>query len=85
DDAFRVGEYIDTGKLKGTVEGMSVRSLRLRHQNGQVHTVPFGQIQSVTNYSRDWTTVKFNLRLARDVDLELVRRTVKKIGQEMLE
>ncbi len=85
DDAFRVGEYIDTGKLKGTVEGMSVRSLRLRHQNGQVHTVPFGQIQSVTNYSRDWTTVKFNLRLSRDSDLELVRRTVKKIGQEMLE
>ncbi len=85
DDAFRVGEYIDTGKLKGTVEGMSVRSLRLRHQNGQVHTIPFGQIQSVTNYSRDWTTVKFNLRLVRDVDLELVRRTVKKIGQEMLE
>lgn len=85
DDAFRVGEYIDTGKLKGTVEGMSVRSLRLRHQNGQVHTIPFGQIQSVTNYSRDWTTVKFNLRLARDVDLELVRRTVKKIGQDMLE
>ncbi|HZU89347.1 MAG TPA: mechanosensitive ion channel domain-containing protein, partial [Stellaceae bacterium] len=28
DDAFRIGEYIDTGKLKGTVEGMSIRSLR---------------------------------------------------------
>jgi len=85
DDAFRVGEYIESGRLKGTVERILVRSLRLRHQNGQVHTIPYGQLGSVTNYSRDWATLKFNLRLARDVDLELVRKTAKKVGQELLE
>jgi len=42
EDAFRVGEYIDTGRLRGAVEGMSLRSVRLRHQNGQVHRIPFG-------------------------------------------
>jgi small-conductance mechanosensitive channel len=63
EDAFRVGEYIDTGRLRGTVEGKSLRSVRLRHQNGQVHTIPFGQVQSVTNFSRDWSVVKFNLHL----------------------
>jgi small-conductance mechanosensitive channel len=84
DDAFRIGEYIDTGRLKGTVEGMSIRSLRLRHQNGQVHVIPFGQIQHVTNFSRDWTTVKFNLRLAHETDFEQVRKAVKQIGIEMM-
>jgi small-conductance mechanosensitive channel len=84
DDAFRVGDYIDTGRTKGTVEGFTLRSIKLRHQNGQVHTIPFGQLGAVTNFSRDWVTVKFNLRLARDVDLEKVRKTVKKIGQEMM-
>jgi small-conductance mechanosensitive channel len=84
DDAFRIGEYIDTGKLKGTVEAISIRSVKLRHQNGQVHTIPFGQLGSITNFSRDWATVKFNLRLVRGVDVELVRKTVKKIGQDML-
>jgi small-conductance mechanosensitive channel len=84
DDAFRIGEYIDTGKAKGTVEGMSVRSLRMRHQNGQVHVIPFGQIQQVTNFSRDWTTMKFNLRLALDTDVEKVRKVVKQIGVEMM-
>ncbi len=39
DDAFRVGEYIDCGKAKGTVEGFTLRSIKLRHQNGQVHTI----------------------------------------------
>ena len=85
DDAFRIGEYIDTGKAKGTVEGMSVRSLRLRHQNGQIHVIPFGQIQQVTNFSRDWTTVKFNLRLALNSDLDKVRKAVKQIGIEMMQ
>ncbi|MBM3523131.1 MAG: mechanosensitive ion channel family protein, partial [Alphaproteobacteria bacterium] len=84
DDAFRIGDYIDTGRLKGTVEGISLRSIRLRHQNGQVHTIPFGQLQAITNFSRDWATMKFNLRLARDSDIEAVRKAVKKIGQEML-
>src|ERR1700716_1118655 len=40
DDAFRVGEYVDTGRLKGTVEKITVRSVQLRHQSGLVHTVP---------------------------------------------
>jgi small-conductance mechanosensitive channel len=84
DDAFRVGEYIDTGRLRGIVEGMSVRSLRLRHQNGQIHTIPFGQLASVTNFSRDWITTKFMVRFARDTDLEALRKAVKKIGQDSL-
>ncbi len=84
DDAFRVGEYLDVGKAKGTVEGFTLRSIRLRHQNGEVHTIPFGQLGQITNFSRDWRTVKFNLRFARDTDLEKLRKAVKKIGQEML-
>jgi small-conductance mechanosensitive channel len=85
DDAFRVGDYIDCGKAKGTVEGFTLRSIRLRHQNGQVHTIPFGQLGQITNFSRDWTGVKFNMRVARNTDLEKLRKTVKKIGLEMLE
>ena len=85
DDAFRFGEYIDTGRLKGTVEAISIRSLQLRHQNGQVHTIPFGQIQAVTNSSRDWAIVKFNLHIAPDSDLELVRKTIKQLGLALLE
>jgi small-conductance mechanosensitive channel len=85
EDAFRVGEYIDAGRLRGTVEGMSLRSVRLRHQNGQIHTIPFGQVQAVTNFSRDWSVVKFNLHLEPTVDIETVRRTVKRVGEELLD
>jgi len=83
DDAFRVGEYIDCGKAKGTVEGFTLRSLRLRHQNGQVHTIPFGQLGQITNFSRDWSTLKFNLRFVRDTDIEKLRKVTKKVGLAM--
>jgi small-conductance mechanosensitive channel len=85
DDAFRVGEYIDTGRLKGTVEKISLRSVQLRHHNGQVHTIPYGQLTSISNFSRDWQTLKFNLRLARDTDIEKVRKVVKQVGLQMMQ
>lgn len=85
DDAFRVGEYIDTGRLKGTVEKLGVRSVRLRHQNGPLHTIPYGQLGAVTNLSRDFATIKFNLRFDPRTDIELVRKATKQIGLAMQE
>lgn len=85
EDAFRVGEYVDNGKLKGTVEKISLRSMQLRHQSGQIHTVPFGQIGALTNSSRDWATVKFNIRLDHSADIEKARKTIKKTGLALLE
>ncbi len=85
DDAFRVGEYIDTGRLKGTVEMLGIRSVKLRHQNGPLHTIPYGQLGAVTNLSRDYATIKFNLRLEPGTDIELVRKTTKQLGIAMQE
>jgi len=85
DDAFRVGEYIDTGRLKGTVEALGIRSVKLRHHNGPLHTIPYGQLGAVTNQSRDFATIKFNLRVEPGTDIELVRKTAKQIGLAMQE
>ncbi|WP_193370512.1 mechanosensitive ion channel family protein [Pelagibius marinus] len=84
DDAFRLGEYIDVGSVKGTVEKISLRSLRLRHHRGALHTIPFGEIQHLTNYSRDWAIMKLEFRVPFDTDLEKVRKIFKRIGQDLL-
>ncbi len=85
DDAFRKGEYIDIGSVKGTVEKISIRSMQLRHHMGPLHTIPFGEIQHLTNYSRDWVMMKLPLRVTYDTDVEKVRKMIKKLGQELLE
>ena len=84
DDAFRKGEYIDIGSVKGTVERISLRSMQLRHHNGPLNTVPFGDIRHVTNYSRDWVVMKLSLRLTYDTDAEKVRKMIKRLGEELL-
>jgi small-conductance mechanosensitive channel len=85
DDAFRKGEYIDIGEVKGTVEKISLRSFQLRHHLGALNTVPFGEVKYLTNYSRDWVMMKLPLRLTYDTDPDKVRRLVKKLGEKLLQ
>jgi small-conductance mechanosensitive channel len=83
DDAFRVGEYIQSGNYKGTVESFSFRSVRLRHQRGAIYTVPFSLLGAVQNQSRDWVIDKLTIGITYDSDIERARKLIKQIGLEL--
>ena len=85
DDAFRVGEYIQSGSYKGTVESFSLRSVKLRHHRGPVFTVPFGSLGAVQNMSRDWVIDKFMIRVPFETDVRKVKKLLKGIGAELLQ
>lgn len=85
DDAFRVGEYVEIGETKGTVDKISVRSLRLRHHLGPLHVIPYGEIPKLTNMSRDWAIVKLKFTVPFDTDVLKVKRLFKQIGQDLME
>ena len=83
DDAFRVGEYIQSGNYRGVVECFSLRSVKLRHQNGPLYTVPFGVLGAIQNMSRDWAIDKLTIGVTYDTDIDKARKIVKKVGQEL--
>jgi small-conductance mechanosensitive channel len=83
DDAFRVGDYVETAGQRGTVEQISIRSMRLRHHRGPIHTIPFGDMATVTNYSRDYHIMKLNIRVRYDTDVDKVRKIIKKINNDI--
>jgi moderate conductance mechanosensitive channel len=85
DDAFRVGEYIQSGSYKGTVEAFSLRSVKLRHHRGPLYTVPFGELGAIQNMSRDWVIDKMTIGVTYDTDLEKARKIVKQVGRELAE
>ena len=85
DDAFRTGEYLDIDGTVGTVERISIRSLRLRHHRGAIHTIPFGDIPRITNYSRDWVIMKLKFTVPFDTDLKMVKNIFKKIGADLMQ
>jgi len=85
DDAFRVGDYVEAGAAKGSVEQISLRSMKLRHPRGQVYTIPFGDVKTVTNFSRDYIITKLDFRVLYDADLEKIRKLIKRINKEMMQ
>jgi small-conductance mechanosensitive channel len=84
DDAFRVGEYVEAGGVSGTVEQITLRTIKLRHHRGMLQIVPLGDLKSVTNFMRGGMVVKFDLKLPYDTDIDKVRKIIKKVGKKML-
>ncbi|MQQ99962.1 mechanosensitive ion channel family protein [Glaciimonas soli] len=85
EDSMSVGDWVDLGNSHaGTVEHLSIRTVRLRDSNGSVHSVPFSQIVAIRNDSRGYTyaTLKLQVTLASSIDdaLKLMQET----GAEML-
>ena len=83
DDAFRVGEYIQSGSYKGSVESFSLRSVKLRHHRGAVYIVPFSELGAIQNMSRDWVIEKMTITVTYDADVDKARKIIKKIGQDL--
>jgi small-conductance mechanosensitive channel len=85
DDAFRVGELIESGGISGTVETFSLRSVKLRHYKGPLHTVPFGDLKAITNYSRDWVNEVLDVTVVYEADLERVERAIERVSGEVMQ
>jgi len=85
DDAFRVGELIESGGISGTVETFSLRSVKLRHYKGPLHTVPFGDLKAITNYSRDWVNELLEVTVVYESDLEQVERAIERVSGEVMQ
>lgn len=83
DDAFRKGEMINVGTVRGVVEKISIRSMQIRAIDGSLHTIPFGDIKMVSNYNRDWAMMKLKFRLPFNTDEAKVRQLLKQLGKEL--
>jgi moderate conductance mechanosensitive channel len=56
EDTLAVGEVVDVGKSHiGLVEAISIRTIKLRDMSGTVHTVPFSEVSTVRNMTRDYS------------------------------
>ncbi|NDY58989.1 mechanosensitive ion channel family protein, partial [Desulfovibrio sulfodismutans] len=84
DDAFRVGDYVEAGTAKGTVEQISLRSMKLRHPRGMVFTIPYGGLKIIQNFSRDYIVSKLDFRVKYDADIDKIRKIIKRINKEIM-
>jgi moderate conductance mechanosensitive channel len=78
EDQYGVGDVIDTGVASGTVEGVSLRTTRLRDGEGVVWHVANGEIRRVGNKSQQWSRVLLDITVAYDADLERATEVIKR-------
>lgn len=70
EDQFGVGDVIQTGTFKGTVEEIGLRVTRLRTWTGEVHIIPNGSIQQVTNFSINNSIAVIDISIAYEADVD---------------
>ena len=83
EDSMSVGDVVDVGSHSGVVEGMTVRTVRLRDLSGNVHIVPFGEVASVTNMTKGFAYALIDAGVAYKEDVDQVFEVLKEIGAEM--
>jgi len=83
EDTIAVGDTVKIGEHTGTVEAMTIRTLKLRDATGQVHTLPFSAVSSVVNQSRDFAYYLFDLGVSYQADVDQVMETIRTVGEEM--
>ena len=66
----------------GTVEDVTLRVTRVRSANGEVITVPNGQIVKVVNLSRDWARAVIDVPVPANADVNHVNELLREVGRE---
>ena len=83
ENAMQVGDFVSVSGLSGTVENLSVRSIRLRAGDGSVHIIPFSSVTSVTNTNRGIENAAVSVNLVYDSDIDRAGDVLKQIAAEM--
>jgi moderate conductance mechanosensitive channel len=84
ENQYSVGEYIETGDEKGTVEAITIRTTRIRRFTGEITTLPNGGISSVTNYSRGDHLAVIDIPAPYGSDIEKISKIMQDKGLEYM-
>ncbi|MDQ1380967.1 MAG: moderate conductance mechanosensitive channel [Actinomycetota bacterium] len=82
-DLIRISSLGSTTGVTGTVEDVTLRTTRMRTVNGEVVIIPNGQINQVTNLSRDWARAVIDVPLPATADITRVNAILQTVGEEL--
>jgi small conductance mechanosensitive channel len=83
ENAMQVGDWVTVAGLSGTVEYLSIRTLRLRAGDGSVHLIPFSSVSTVTNTNRGLGNAAVAVTIDYEEDTDRVGKLLAEIATEM--
>ncbi|MDQ7976218.1 mechanosensitive ion channel [Paraburkholderia sp. SARCC-3016] len=85
ENAMQVGDWVTLAGVSGTVEYLSIRTVRLRGGDGSLYTVPFSSVSTVNNTNRGLGNAAVRVSIVFGADLDLAIATLKEIGTSLRE
>jgi moderate conductance mechanosensitive channel len=85
EDAMQVGDIVNLAGMTGTVERLSIRTIRLRGSDGSINIIPFSSVTAVTNMTRDFGNAQISIEVAYEEDLPRVYAVLDDIARSMRE
>jgi small-conductance mechanosensitive channel len=85
ENAMQVGDFVTLAGVSGTVEYLSIRTVRLRASDGVLHVVPFSSVSTVTNNNRGQGNAVVKVLVEADTDIDQAMEAIRQVGKEMRE
>ncbi|GLU33859.1 mechanosensitive ion channel domain-containing protein [Trinickia caryophylli] len=85
ENAMQVGDWVTVAGVSGTVEYLSIRTVRLRAGDGSLHTIPFSSVTTVNNSNRGLGNASVKIAIAFDQDVDFAVQTLSEIGASLRE
>jgi len=82
-DTIAVGEVVDVAGHSGVVEQISVRTIGLRDLSGRAHTIPFSEVTTITNHTKDYAFAELDIGVGYREDVDEVMEVIRQIGAEL--
>lgn len=79
---IRVGDYVDISGHEGVVEKIDIRLAKLRDLHGRVHYIRNGMIDTIINYTREFSYYVFDIGVAYKEDVAQVTKVLQELGEE---
>lgn len=80
---INIGDVVEVDGRSGVVEGLSIRTMRLRDLTGAVHTIPFSNVASVKNMTRDFSFAVIDANVSYSTNITQAMQVLARIEEEM--
>ena len=85
ENTIAVGDAVKIGEFSGSVEAMSIRTIRLRDSEGTLHILPFSEVSKISNMSKGFAYALVDVGVAYNSDLDHVMNVLREIGAQLQE
>ena len=80
EDQYGIDDYVAVAGVEGFVEDVGLRTTRIRDFAGDLHTIPNGEINFVTNKSRGPRRALVQVAVPYDADLVAAEQTLQQVA-----